>query len=156
MKNVAISAVLAFAIGLLPLGTRPAHALSDKELLALLAGAAAIAVISKELKDKRNEASRVPVTSQYGRHGQNYRYGKDRKKSRTLPAECIRMIDRPGRKDRQVLGARCLERNDVRIGRLPQECLISVRTDRGFRDAYGSRCVQRAGWTIEDTRRWKR
>ena len=157
MRTATISAILALAIGIAPISARPANALTDTELLALLAGIAAVAVIGKEIRDKRKEESRAPQVSQRKIYGHGKNHGQFQKRNRRLlPAQCLRMIERPGRDDRRVLGARCLERNDVRLSRLPDDCLLSVRTNRGYRDAYGARCVQRNGWTIENTRHWSR
>ncbi len=157
MRTVTITALLALAIGVAPINARPAHALTESELLALLAGAAAVAIIGKEINDRRDEASRAPTVRHSDVHQQKKRYGKHGyNKRRSLPARCLRTIERAGRRDRQVLAARCLKRNDVKLARLPESCKLSVRTDRGFRSAYGARCVKRNGWRIDNGRYWSR
>lgn len=124
--------LLSAALVLGPAGARPAQALDEKELLGLLAGVAALAIIKKELDDRKDE--------------------KRAAAARVLPGDCVfRLEDRAGR-IRDVLGPRCLQRSGVNLARLPDQCLREVRTTRGWRNAYARPCLERAGWQVTGRR----
>lgn len=140
--------VLAAAIALGPFSAGPAKALDEKEILGLLAGAAAIAIIKKELDDRKDERRASEARRRNETRDQPYWNSR----SRILPEECsFRLEDRQGR-IRQVIGPRCLERKGVRLSRLPDRCLREVRTTRGWRNAYAARCMEREGWEIQGRR----
>lgn len=148
MIRALTSLVLAASVAVSPLGARPAQALDEKDLLGLLAGAAAIAIIKKELDDRKEKERAAQVRRQQTpRYSDTWSY-----RNRVLPARCsFRLEDRRGR-IRNVVGPRCLERQGVRLARLPDNCLREVRTTRGWRNAYGLRCLKKNGWSLDGHR----
>ncbi|MFZ5962355.1 hypothetical protein ACOXXX_05325 [Thalassococcus sp. BH17M4-6] len=70
------------------------------------------------------------------------------RRSRGLPTRCLlRGVNRKG--DRvSVLGARCVERNFHRVNRLPDRCRVQMRTEKGVRVVYKTRCLRRNGFEL--------
>lgn len=64
---------------------------------------------------------------------------------RTLPRECLRRVEtRYG--DMRMFTRRCLTRNYIFHGDLPQQCSVRVFTDRGARRGYDPQCLREFGF----------
>jgi hypothetical protein len=66
---------------------------------------------------------------------------------RALPSKCLRTL-RTQRGDRQVLGARCVQRNYRHVNRLPSNCRRSVGTRDGVRNFWSTRCLSKNGFRV--------
>jgi hypothetical protein len=142
---------LSGALALTPLTAGPAQALDERDILGILAGVAALAIIKNELDDREEEKRAAAAAAQ--RNKQHYNRTWNHHRHRVLPGQCrFRLEDRQGRL-RNVIGPRCLRRNGVHLANLPSRCLRDVRTTRGFREAYVARCLKREGWEIDGVRR---
>ena len=67
--------------------------------------------------------------------------------NRLLPAQCFRSFDT--RQGPQLLfGADCLNQNYRFTDRMPDQCLVDVATDDGWRAGYDARCLRDAGYSL--------
>ncbi|MEL6169825.1 MAG: hypothetical protein AAFR35_14130 [Pseudomonadota bacterium] len=156
MKRLIVSALAATAIALSPLATGTAHAQDNRdEIVGILAGLAALAVVGKIISDanddddKKSSSSNRAVVNRSGNFSHGHHHDQRFVNRVPLPNDCLRRY-RVGNGERRTLyGARCLRNNTRRPALLPDRCLREVRTDRGFRLAYGPRCLRRAGFQLE-------
>ncbi len=147
------------AIAILASGTvfaAPAKALDGEEVIGVIIGLAALAAISNELRDDKDDE----VKPKHHRSQERFRdrpyYGRDtfrQRGFRVLPEACLRRVE-TARGHRNVLGIRCLERNGIRTARLPERCERNVLTRRGDRVVFGARCLRNAGYEI-GRRSWR-
>jgi hypothetical protein len=64
-----------------------------------------------------------------------------------LPAQCFQSQEtRSG--TQTVFGLECLQQNYSFVDRMPIQCLVNVRNERGFADAYEARCLRDAGYSL--------
>ncbi len=149
-----ISTILAAAMTVTAIGASPARADSE-DVAKALAAIAGIAILGKIISDSRDDDKRV-VKKQVHRpqqHIQRHRHIQPRPlphrvNRKLLPQHCLRSFtSRKGHRI-QAFGARCLNRSYAHANRLPDQCLRSVRTDRGFRHAYGARCLRADGYRL--------
>ncbi len=144
----------------------PAPASADGDDVAkAIVGIAAIAIIARAIDRRKDRDDLTTVGSRRlgsvdrydgrrGIDGRNRRYDnrhgpKARRgyKKHALPRRCLRVVE-TSRGDRQVYGARCVNRNFRFASKLPERCETVVRTRRGFRTVYGARCLRRDGWKV--------
>ena len=156
MHRKFIATVMAAAIAVTTIGAAPAKA-GAKELARFIVGVAALGVIAAAINDADRKENRVarqdhaPVVVP-PRHERPARLEPrplpDRARVTVLPAQCVRQVsDRRG--TRNVFMAGCLERNDVRMSRLPERCEMSVIGQRGHeRTAYDARCLSNNGYRV--------
>lgn len=134
------------AAGALVLGTlAPAPARADADLQRFLAGAAGLVILYGILDANR----RANAASPPARHWQpDPRHGRGQpaphRRPLALPAQCAIEVAARGRgQPRNVLYTeRCLQRQGVNTARLPQQCRVTLRTDRGTRAVYDGACLQ--------------
>ena len=142
MKKLIATTLIAGAMALNPMASAPAQAGDTKDAIGIILGLAALAAIANEIDDNRasrhNRASRNSVI---------IRNNNQRHRARVLPAQCLRTLE-TDRGLRNVLRARCLERNGVRTARLPDRCERTIQTRRGFGTGFAARCLQRQGFAI--------
>lgn len=62
-----------------------------------------------------------------------------------LPSECLREV---GRNDR-IFTRNCLQRNDVRVNRLPNRCEVRVFTGNRSRNGFDPSCLRQEGYRID-------
>lgn len=115
MSRKFIASILAASIAVTGISAAPAQA-SDDDLFRFLAGATALVIIGKAINGDNDH--RRPQDA-YG-----YQH-KDQHKSRSNHT--------PNSKSNA-------HRNSNH--RLPSRCLVSIRTNKGFQHAYGSRCLR--------------
>ena len=147
MHRYFIAAIVTLTVIITGAFAAPARANSD-DLAKALAGIAALAIIGKVIHD-RNKEDRV--TRNFNTYQPQVIRPKplpNRVVRKTLPAQCIRQVDTRHGKTRRVLGARCLERNYRFANRLPRSCARQIETQRGWRWAYGARCLRNNGYQI--------
>lgn len=147
MHRYFIAAVVTATIAITAFSAAPARA-DDRDLARALAGIAALALIGKAIHD-RNEKDRV--THNQHTHRNQYiqpRPLPERVARKNLPGKCVREVRNHNGKVRRVLGARCLERNYRFSNQLPRSCVRQVETHRGWRWAYGARCLRNNGYQI--------
>lgn len=148
--------------GSLALGAgAPARAADAEDVIGVLAGIAAVAIIANRLED-RNERREDRVTVDHRRHDDGYatlrRPGDDRRHwttSRRLPEHCVRLVD-DRRGTHRVFTRRCLANEGIRTSRLPERCAFDVRTRRGPVTVYGAHCLRREGWQVARNERYWR
>ena len=159
--SFALSAVTA-----LSLSVAPAPAAADgSDVAKVLAGLAVIGILAKAADDRRDRRKATAQTTYYPQYDSlDHRAGKraidgelrrlDQPrharnfKKRPLPDRCLRVLDNDRGRDRLVYASRCLNRNYQFASRLPDYCQRFVRTSRGTRVVYGSRCLARDGWRV--------
>ncbi|MEM9343339.1 MAG: hypothetical protein AAGA87_09850 [Pseudomonadota bacterium] len=139
MKKLIATTMIAGALALNPMASAPAQAGDAKDVLGVIVGLAALAAIANEIDNNRDNRARSRVVIRNNNH--------TRHRSRVLPSQCLRTLE-TDRGFRNVLRARCLERNGVRTARLPDRCERTVQTRRGFGTAFAARCLQRQGFAI--------
>ena len=138
MLKTAFSGLLAATLAFTSLTPGPAHAADGEDLAKLLAGIAAIAIISRALNDNDNDRPRA------GHHGGGHSAGIPQNR-RVLPYRCFRRVDtRNGRMG--VFGKRCLNNHYRYADRLPERCAVRVRIGDRPRPAYRARCLRNAGF----------
>lgn len=121
-----ILAGAAMALAGISASVTPAKA-SDDELIRLLLGAAAVAIIVHSFTDRPQQSQR-------------------RYTGRVLPDHCRETL-RVRHRHIDVYNARCLR--DAGMRRLPAQCMETVRTNRGERRIYRERCLFAAGYRAE-------
>ena len=146
------------AIGLLVSGTvmaAPAKALDGEEVVGVIIGLAALAALSNELNDDKDKAVHQHRYKPHGQYRDRQFHGQRtfHRRARVLPDACVRRVETP-RGYRNILAARCLERNGIRTARLPDRCERQFYGNRGARYGYGVRCLRNAGFDI-GRRHWR-
>ncbi|MFV0514428.1 MAG: hypothetical protein ACK5MY_12495 [Jhaorihella sp.] len=148
----------------------PARAGDTGRVLAGLAALAVLGIAVKEHRDRKRERQQVsrdlrpdiPVWKEEPRHhGSRNRPGGDfplhpQLKPRplpqdlqryVLPRQCLRELNSLG--DRKlVVGERCMQRNFGHMRRLPQNCRLEARTERGPRRGYSLECLENRGYRL--------
>lgn len=159
MKSLAATALSA-TIAFTSLGVTPARAADEKAIAALLLGAAAVAVIAKQQRDKRREAAQgvapQPVPAQRfdqvitPAHGapQFDRLLDRQPRAARVPESCARRVQLTNGNIRTFFGTPCLRRNGVETARLPQRCERTLSFERRDVVAYGRRCLLNNGVQI--------
>ena len=109
----------------LGLTATPARADTTDDLLRLFLGIAAVAVVVNAFDDRRTP-----------RHVGQW----------TLPDDCRETVRVRGR-NVETYNARCLDRASYQ--RLPQQCQLAMRTDRGQRPSYLAQCLFDQGYHAE-------
>ena len=138
MLKTLTAGLVATTIALTSLAPTSAQANDHEDLAKLLAGIAAIAIISRAVRDDDRSRTRT--------HTQTHRHAGIPPNRRVLPFECFRRVDtRNGRIG--VFGKRCLNNNYRFADRLPQRCLVHVPIRDRFRPAYRAQCLRNAGFT---------
>ena len=162
-SSLALSAATALGLAVTP---APAAADGD-DIARVLAGLAVIGIIAKvadDRRDRRKAASQDSIYPRYGTvdnrrgirttDGELRRLGNPKQnrargyKKRPLPDNCLRVIDSNRGRDRLVYVRRCLNRSYKFASKLPNHCQQVIRTYRGTRTVYGSRCLARDGWRV--------
>ncbi|WP_204112441.1 hypothetical protein [Shimia biformata] len=167
MSRKFIAAILAASVTVTALNARPAHALSEDQLGALIFGGATLLIIGNAIKNKKNDPEPV-VTRRTNRdwdhrhrdrnwdhrHGDrdwNNRNSHDgkapRHDARALPRDCMR-VHRVRGEDVYMVGDRCLARNYRNYNRLPRSCRVGTQTNRGYRQGFNPHCLRRNGYTL--------
>ncbi len=144
LKRITATA-LAASIALTTAFSAPARAADSGEIARTILGAGVLLYLGNELarQNNRGHVTRRYVEPRYydrDRDHRDYRRGGHRK---VVPSACLRGHGR----DRYV-GAHCLSQNMRQAGRLPDNCRISVQTNRGWRSGYAAGCLRRNGWTF--------
>jgi hypothetical protein len=155
MKTIVIS----FLVAALSIATPTSPARADsQETAGLLAGIVAIGLMARAINE-RNAADRAEaedaaepeaVTRNDG--WRPYRVDPRAAQAQLLPETCL--IDGHRGLDTALYDRRCLQRSAARPGDLPDYCELKIRTDRGWRAAYGESCLMREGFRPEY--RWAR
>ena len=147
MHRYFIAFIVSATVAVTAFGAAPARA-GDRDLARVLAGLAALAIIGKAIHD-RNEKDRA--TQNYIAPRQQVitpRPLPNRVARKNLPAQCVREVHGNHGNTRRVLSARCLERNYRYSSELPRSCARQIETQRGWRWAYGARCLRHNGYQI--------
>ena len=138
MLKTLTAGLLATTIAFTSLAPSPAQAADHEDLAKLLAGIAAIAIISRAIRDDDRSETRTQT--------QRHRHAGIPPNRRVLPFECFRRVDtRHGRIG--VFGKRCLNNNYRFADRLPERCAVRVRVGDRLRPAYRAQCLRNAGFT---------
>ncbi len=137
IRFIALVAASATALGVIVASAVPSRAeVNDKDLLKLLLGVAAVAIIANELKkDKDDDDDEPPVVVKPGPspHGKR------------LPSACA--IEVTGlRRDRIGYSGNCLESYGFR--RLPNHCAVSARVYGRPDRLYPASCLRDAGYRL--------
>ena len=117
----------------------PAPARADTDVAAALFGLLFLYGLADALNDNDSPATRArppapKVVAPPVRRG-------------VLPASCLK-THQTAEGDRRVAGRLCLQRNDIRIARLPQGCHVRVFTSKGWREGFRPRCLRRKGYVF--------
>ena len=167
MARKFIATILAAALAISAFSL-PARAASEKDIIKLLAGAAAIAIIGKAIKDGRDREREAvtrqrtqTVRPQYVRPGYRNDRGRghahdrnrhdrgyvDQTRRMVIPSSCkVRVGTRAGTLD--GYDYRCLQRNVSFADRLPGRCVVAADATRGPRFVYSSRCLAGEGFVL--------
>ncbi len=148
MHRYFIAFVVTATVAITAFSAKPARA-SDQDLARALAGIAVLAIIGKAIHDHNKDDDRVRQKSFVNRQTLiEPRPLPNRVSRRVLPRQCLRTVETRNGNTRRVLGARCLERNYRFSSQLPRSCARQVETRRGWRWAYGARCLRQNGYQI--------
>ena len=165
-----IALIAAAAMAVTGLTAAPARADDTARVLAGLAALAVLGIAVKKHQDRKHERQRVsrdrrpdiPVWRvEPRRHGTHQRPNGDfplhpQVKPRplpddlqryVLPRQCLRQLKSHG--DRKlVVGERCMQRNFDHVRRLPRNCRVEARTERGPRRGYSLECLENRGYRL--------
>jgi len=125
--TAALSA-LAIAAAAMSVSAKPARALETEQLLGLLLGAAAVALIVRSYSSNEQP----PADTRYA--------------GRTLPAHCQETIRVSG-VEFEVYNSGCLQR--AGMTRLPEYCERTIQTNRGPHRIHDKSCLLQAGYQAE-------
>lgn len=160
---------MAAALATSPVGSTPARALGGEDAIGILLGLGALYAIGKAIEDdkdksksevRRDRTSRQVYTPPAYRRDEwrnRDRAGHGHRYQKSVPGECLRSyFTRNG--PVRGFSKPCLEQTLRRPARLPEQCALVVRTDRGPRTIYAPRCLRRDGWRVAawDDERWRR
>lgn len=159
MKSRLIAAFAAVAIVFSSVSASPVFADSktDKQVLTLLLGAAALGLILNESKKKdrrnagtvwRNDQSYNPYFLRDQDKDRRYdrRRGHRNGQDRLLPSICAYELKSYNGRS-QVVSRQCLADYGMHRG-LPQECAFEAKGKRGWDTVYGARCLRQNGYEI--------
>jgi hypothetical protein len=153
---LALVAAAALALGSLA----PAPARADADLQRFLAAAAGLVILYGVLDaGRRTQAAPPPVVHTPPHHGHRppqhvHRppHGHPPYRGRphpapapiALPSRCAVEVRGRGQPVRNLYGERCLQQAGIDLRRLPRQCLVTLRSDRGTRLAYDGACLRSA------------
>jgi len=80
-------------------------------------------------------------------HHRDHRPEWRRHEARALPGECLRIIQ-TRRGQERIFSRHCLQREYRHVNRLPEQCHVRFRTDRGPREGYAARCLRQSGYRL--------
>ena len=156
-----IGTTFAAAIAFTGFSAKPAQAgLDEGELLRLLLGLGAAAVILDEINDNDKKRKKVvrprvnkPATVVNPRrtqppviHGTIVPKKPKKHTRKFVPVQCERRIQTPTG-SRYVFGRPCLERLGFQA-KLPSSCRVNVKLERRTVPAWTKRCLRRNGYSI--------
>ena len=118
----------------------------------LLIGIAAIAALNVAIQSNNRDDS-TPATQARNNRNNSWadlnrpRHRNDTRnaRNRDLPRTCLRGIETRFGTQRMFV-QRCLERNDVRVNRLPNRCAVRVISTNGPRRGFDPLCLREAGF----------
>jgi len=175
MTRIFTAALLAASLGFTSISAAPAAA-SERDVARFVAGAIALAIIAKAVKNSRAANASTPTNTDNGYYSgyanrydyddhrgdddrdddskhkhKKYKY-KKQGSSFDLPAKCyFETRTREGRKG--YFGSACLNRNMARANRLPFVCEDTVRGRDGRRfNGFESSCLRKFGYRVEARR----
>jgi hypothetical protein len=146
-----IATLTAVAIAMTAVSAAPAHA-DDRRAARTAATILGLAVVGALIHDATKDKDERYVEPQPRRHVQPRPRVEPRPLPRRvdrkiLPQQCLRSYPtRHG--NTHMFGRRCLEQNYRAVNRLPQNCTVRIRTDRGPRAGYDARCLRRNGYSL--------
>ena len=146
-----IATLTVVAIAVTAVSAAPAHA-DDRRVARTAAAILGLAVVGALIHDANKDRSDKYVEPQPRRHVQprprvEPRPLPRRVNRKILPQQCLRSYPtRHG--NTHMFGRRCLEQNYHASNRLPQNCAVRIRTDRGARTGYDARCLSRSGYSL--------
>lgn len=152
MKRQIIASTLAISIAFTSLSAAPAKA--EHELGNFLFGLTALMIIgaaaSSQNNDpvttKRKNPVHQPVTTSHYKPKKK-RTHKQKRHIKKMPWECVAKRRLHGREGPKLIKANCAWNNVRRPNLLPDRCMITKDTRRGYRDFYVARCLRRDGWS---------
>jgi hypothetical protein len=118
----------------------------------LLIGLAAIAAVGAVVRNNDRDKPDRPQTTQTDHRRDSWadlnrpRVRDQHRNARVLPRQCLQTIETRFGQQR-LFGQRCLERNDVRVNRLPDRCAVRFYTPRGPRAGFDPLCLREQGYT---------
>lgn len=154
MSRKFIATILAASLTVTAFSARPAQALSEDQLGALLFGGATLLILGQAISS-RSEPNDITVRPNpvYRDSEWNWNRSKDKvrvKRSRStkiLPSYCLRHgIDQ--RKRARVFGEQCLRESYRFTSQLPRACKSTLRTKSGPRTGYKPSCLRRYGYRV--------
>ncbi|MBJ3761395.1 hypothetical protein ILP92_01340 [Maribius pontilimi] len=153
MIRLISTALLSATLALSPIAPAQAQ-MSNDELTKILLGAAAVGAIGLAIdkaKDRKEEKARKARETLRNAKNKNVaapvRDGRGGR-SRALPARCVDIVEGPRGGIRQVLSKRCLKDTTNAVRHLPHRCERDVYAFGRYRTVYGTRCLERYGWTV--------
>lgn len=146
-----IGTLTAVAIAFTAVSAAPAQA-DDRRTARTVATILGLAVAGVIIHDATKDRGDRYVAPQPKRHVQPQRRIEPRPlpqrvNRKILPQQCLRSYPTRNGKT-QMFGSRCLEQNYRAANRLPQNCAVQIRTDRGPRAGYDARCLSRSGYSL--------
>ena len=156
MFKSAAAALLSISVAFGAVAPTPVQASDADDIARFIFGAAALALIAKELRDDHGkDRDGRPDVHVHRPHNNNNvtitRPGHSPvitphrpNRQRAVPLSCRRTFE-TDRGRRNVFGVPCLRREGVNIARLPERCLRQVNLPRRTIDAYAQRCLVNNG-----------
>jgi hypothetical protein len=151
MKRQFIASVLAVSIAFTGLSTAPAKA--GNEMEQFLFGVTALMILGADMNGQ-NQGQAVTTKNKHKKGPKVVHYKPNKKKAhkpkrnmKKMPWECVAKRRLHGRSGPRLIKANCAWNNVRRPNLLPNRCMVTKHTRRGFRDFYVAPCMRRAGWS---------
>ncbi len=145
----ATAAAAAIAATAVTASAAPARASSSSDLLKLLAGAAAVGLIVRELdrgaRAKPRDHGRIDPAPK--KRGKGHGAGGRHRSTTAIPQHC-QLRTRGNHRGDSYYSARCLRGAGLSPRQLPNRCETRLRTRNGHVQAYSGRCLRDAGFRV--------
>jgi hypothetical protein len=147
MKRQFIASVLAVSIAFTGFSSAPAKA--GNEMDQLLFGITALVILGAAMNAQNHGQAVTPKNGPQVVHykPKKKKAHKPKRNAKKMPWECVAKRRLHGQNGPRLIKANCAWNNVRRPNLLPNRCMITKHTRRGFRDFYVAPCMRRAGWS---------
>ena len=148
MSRKFITGVVAIASLVAVLAAAPARA-DNQDLKRFIGAAATLYLLGQAIE---HNGGRVTYQQPRGpKYGQGHGYGHgggNHGGKRALPGQCVRTVWGQNNRKRNVMTNACLNRNGVRVNRLPDMCEQRFWLKGQVMSGFGVQCLRGNGWKL--------